>query len=309
MRRAHILVSFASDRRGSLINALMDTCKETGIELDLFIDSGAYTANKSGNPIVIEDYAEFLLQYREVASHYCNLDVIGDYRESSKNQRLLEDAGLSPVPVFHYGSPMEVLREMLPAYPNKLSLGGLVGKSRRFRDIFLRACSEVIIENMGENGSHIHLFGMSPAAEFLEIHPWESFDSSAGAACRWGNVSLVEGSVRMSYFDNHYRKSKAVISSISQNARLSRETIDGLIDAITPSRGPNSVQFWNTISSLGTVARAYRLFSKNRLPTEQKFYNVCIPWVNGVRPYLDLLLMGLGDIYENYRNTRQPAVV
>ena len=81
------------------------------MNVDVFLDSGAFSAWTRGVEIDIQKYIEFIKQNQDVITVYANLDVISPGRFSMgtkesaeltlRNQKIMEQAGLSPLPVFH----------------------------------------------------------------------------------------------------------------------------------------------------------------------------------------------------------------
>lgn len=92
--------------------------------IDLMADSGAFSAWKRGTNIDIWQYMAWLKQYD--IKHYFNLDVVDDTVATKENQRLMEQEGFKPIPVFHFGEPSDLLIEYAAKYP-LIGLGGTVG--------------------------------------------------------------------------------------------------------------------------------------------------------------------------------------
>ena len=79
--------------------------------LQLFADSGAFSAWSLGGQIDVHEYADWLHKYKHLFAVYANLDVKGDIDASLRNQQILEEKGLHPLPVFHRYEPWSVLEE------------------------------------------------------------------------------------------------------------------------------------------------------------------------------------------------------
>ena len=92
---------------------------------NIFLDSGAYSVSTGKAIIDIDEYIKFIKKYKSLFSIYANLDVIGDYKKTKKNQTYMEGQGLKPLPTFHYGTDYKILRDMLKDY-TYIGLGGLV---------------------------------------------------------------------------------------------------------------------------------------------------------------------------------------
>ena len=120
---ANILFSFASLRRSHRASI------PTGRFSSVMLDSGAFSALRSGKAIDVLEYCEFIERNWDEIDLYVNLDVIGDAEASTANLRLMESRGLSPMPVFHYSEDFDLLRRMRDRYP-LVGLGGMVPRSR-----------------------------------------------------------------------------------------------------------------------------------------------------------------------------------
>ena len=99
--------------------------KKHGIEI--MADSGAYSAWTRGAAIDIDKYMEWLQENK--IGKYFNLDVIGDTEATKANQQYMEMHGYNPIPVFHFGEPLNYLDELVKNY-DYIGLGGTVGKPR-----------------------------------------------------------------------------------------------------------------------------------------------------------------------------------
>jgi len=140
--------------------------KEFGMQV--LLDSGAFSAWSVGKQININDYADYLFKYQP--DKYFNLDVIGDPEETAKNQIFLESLGLTPIPVFHLGEPMELLDNLVKRY-GVIGLGGTVGKPHRQRTKWL---SEVYSRHPN---TMFHGLGITNRT-LLSAYPFYSVDST-----------------------------------------------------------------------------------------------------------------------------------
>lgn len=123
-----VLVSFAYRKAWAKICDL-DLWRE------VVLDSGAFTAHKTGERIDVVELAEWILAERARDSRVTEaftLDVIGgSWRESLANTERLRQLGVEDViPVYHVGEPTDVLVSLCRDYP-KVGLGGAVGYRRR----------------------------------------------------------------------------------------------------------------------------------------------------------------------------------
>lgn len=151
------------------------TLRENTFATDIFIDSGAFTAWTSKKAISIDDYIAFIKENRNQITAYANLDVIGNPQGSLDNYDYMVSKGLSPLPVFHIGSPFSFLDAYLDRGCRYIALGAMVGK--RKEELFpwldkvfahLRPFWEV----------KTHAFGITNA-DILSKYPFYSCDSTA----------------------------------------------------------------------------------------------------------------------------------
>jgi len=109
-----------------------------------------------------------------------------------RNQKIMEEAGLSPLPVFHIGEPFEYLEYYINHY-NYIGLGGMVGKSKQTLSPWLDVVfGKYVCDGKGYPKVKIHGFGLTSVSLMVK-YPWYSVDSAA-----WIKVGLV-GQVMVPY--------------------------------------------------------------------------------------------------------------
>ena len=166
--------------------------------IDWFIDSGAYSSFTRNENIDIEAYAKFIKEHYDLIDVYANLDAIGNPQQTQKNQEWLESQGLNPLPVFHYGEPIEYLKSMLIKY-DYIALGGMVSISTENLQNWLDFLWEKYLTNQdGSTKIKIHGFGMTTIF-LMERYPWYSVDSTSpilGAA--YGRIYTPQGEIDIS---------------------------------------------------------------------------------------------------------------
>lgn len=151
---------------------------------DIFIDSGAFSAETLGKPINIDDYCKFIIDTQAIT--YAGLDVIGNALQTRKNtEYMVKEYGLKPIPTFHMGSSIDDL-EALMGY-HYIALGGLVmGKN------ITNHCDRVWDYILKNNPRlKVHGFGLTNI-ELMERYPWYSVDSSSYKSCkRFGRQGVL----------------------------------------------------------------------------------------------------------------------
>ena len=155
---------------------------------DVFIDSGAFSAENSGKAIDIDDYCLFLKECG--ATYYASLDVIGDAKATLENYNyMVEKYKLKPILAFHMGSSIQDLETVLKLPQiTYIALGGLV-----FSSGIVGHCDEVwsyILKNKPR--VKVHGFGLTDL-ELMKRYPWFSVDSSSFKSCkRFGRQNILD---------------------------------------------------------------------------------------------------------------------
>ncbi|MFD8509685.1 hypothetical protein ACFV27_00865 [Streptomyces antimycoticus] len=184
--RLRLLVSYHYHRTTDLAE-LVDAF---GGDVDLFADSGAYSAATTGATIRLADYAAWLRDWAPLWAVRAGLDVIGDHEATARNTEALRAAGVDVMPVFHVGEPWSVLEDLCAAN-SYVALGGMalhaVGASKQKPLMrWLVRCFQVA----APHGTRFHGFGMT-SAQLVKNLPFYSVDSSSYTlGIRWGLAYL-----------------------------------------------------------------------------------------------------------------------
>jgi len=158
--------------------------KYVNLFYDIFIDSGAFSADNCDASIDIDDYCEFILDTG--VRKYATLDVIGDPIKTLENHKYMQEVhGLKPMITFHMGSTLNDLDKLLDF--EYLALGGMVMKGGKFGhldavwDHILRSNKQI----------KVHGFGLTNV-DIIERYPWHSVDSSSFKGCkRFGRQTIL----------------------------------------------------------------------------------------------------------------------
>lgn len=159
---------------------------ELNRKVDLFLDSGAFSAWTQGTSINIDEYIQFIKDNQDIIEIYANLDVIGlggnrpnrlTAEKTLENQKYMEKAGLHPLPCFHMGEPMEFLDYYVENY-DYLALG-VAGQSGNQLTVWLNDCFlNHICDKEGKPKIKIHGFAVTSLTIMLK-YPWWSVDSTS----------------------------------------------------------------------------------------------------------------------------------
>lgn len=159
-------------------------------QVDLFVDSGAYSAATSGSSIDVAAYIEWVRKWQHRVTAAASPDVIGDAVASARETERMLVAGLEvPIlPVYHVGEDWKALERCLEL-SDYIALGGMVPFARRQK--FLRSWIKKAFSFISE-GKKVHGFGMT-GWELMKAFPWYSVDSSSWTSgVRFGNFSLFD---------------------------------------------------------------------------------------------------------------------
>lgn len=129
-----------------------------------------------------QDYIDFLKKESSNFFVYANLDVINNAELTWQQQLLLEQNGLSPVPVFHIGSPEKYLKRYVDNY-EYIAIGGITGSPKKglvpALDYLFK---KYIIDDKGKPRVKVH--GLATTSlPLMQRYPWYSVDSSTCMKC------------------------------------------------------------------------------------------------------------------------------
>lgn len=174
--------------RGKDLDEIAEGLTVGDVRPDLFADSGAFSAQRSGASITLDEYESWVNKWRHVFTVYANLDVIGDGAASMRNLVELEKRGLEPLPVFHtHTEDMSVLEELCERY-EYVAIGGMVGYRGATIFPWLVKCHKVA----RKHGTGLHGFGQTSRRPLQDL-PWYSVDSSSWTTgFRYGKVCVFD---------------------------------------------------------------------------------------------------------------------
>jgi hypothetical protein len=164
-----------------------------GIErLDMFADSGAYSAFTVGQSVQAGDYCRWVNRWKHLFTAASAPDVIGNpvATKVATTKMLGLVTGVPVLPVFHVGEDWAYLKHWCtqPGI-NYIALGGMVPYTRRPKLLgqWLTKAWTIIPSSM-----RVHGFGLTTWPLLLRF-PWYSVDSSSWTAgVRYANLSLFD---------------------------------------------------------------------------------------------------------------------
>ncbi len=163
----------------------------TNLKVNLFLDSGAFSAWTKGIKIDIDEYIAFIKKYESYIEVYANLDDIKDPEITYQNQKYMESKGLKPLPCFHYGEDINYLIRYLDEGYSYIALGGMVGKNKKHLIKWLdKLFYNYLTDKKGFSKVKVHGFGVGSVIIMLR-YPWYSVDSTVWVkTSRFGDVLI-----------------------------------------------------------------------------------------------------------------------
>lgn len=143
-----------------------------------FLDSGAFSAWKSGKVITLEEYCQFLKENGDKVTTYAALDVIGDPDKSLENYLKMREWGLNPLPAFHEGEDESYLHEYAK-YTSYIGLGGIAMADKKQRHKFM---DKVFTLYPDPSVVGFHGYGVTDP-DLLRAYPWRTADSTGAYFC------------------------------------------------------------------------------------------------------------------------------
>lgn len=180
MNKLPLLISYAY-RKSMDWNLIQSYSKD----IDLLVDSGAFTAFKRGKPVQLNEYHDWLdwvLGGLNIPCRYFQLDVIGDEVKTWDNLLAMQTAGFKPIPIFTRGSDIEKLAEMYSMSP-LIALGGVQMKSENspgYVKWFMRMNQD----------RPVHWLGFADQPYLLAYRPTSADASNWATTLMWGDILL-----------------------------------------------------------------------------------------------------------------------
>jgi len=171
-----ILVSYWYHKNTDIDKFIKDNFADA--KPDIFADSGGYSAMTQGAQIDVLEYGKWVNKWGHLLTAYSNLDEIGNAIKTLENQNILEQMGLSPLPVFHVGEDWQYLKYYVNKY-QYIALGGMVpylAHSHKKIMAWLIQCFKIANGN-----SRYHGFGVTHW-QVIKNLPWKSCDSTTWMA-------------------------------------------------------------------------------------------------------------------------------
>lgn len=157
-----------------------DVKSTAAAHIEMFLDSGAFTAWSQNVEISLEEYAAYINKHGHLYGTVSNLDDTSkNERRSYDNQKALESMGCKVQPVFHAREDARWLVKYLDEGYDYIFLGGLVPESTQWLLQWLDDLwDRYLIKADGTPRVKVHGFGLTDQ-KLMFRYPWHSVDSSS----------------------------------------------------------------------------------------------------------------------------------
>jgi len=229
-------------------------------KVDIFLDSGAFSAFTQGVEIDINEYIEFIKAHKDHLEVYANLDVIGSPEGTWRNQRRMEKAGVNPLPCFHYGEDPKWLQMYLSRGYDYIALGGMVPISTPDLRIWLDDIwKNYLTDKDGMPIIKVHGFGLT-SNSLMRRYPWWSVDSTS-----WVMTGRMGGVYVPKFKDGKYDYSEDCWKVQVSNRSPSKNEAGKHLESFSPIARQNIEKYFTAkgfkvgVSKFRTVDAKYEL--------------------------------------------------
>lgn len=181
MSKLNVLVSYEYINKGTV-----ELLAKHQDEINLIIDSGAFSAFTLGKEIRLDDYCSYIRELKKEIKqfNYIQLDVVFNPEKTRENFNRMLDAGFDTCPVFTRGEKYERLTELIDQ-GYYVFVGG-VQRGDNFRGF-----AKYILERT--KGKRVHYLAFTKENFIRKYAPY-SVDSSTWANCfRFGSMEIYSG--------------------------------------------------------------------------------------------------------------------
>ena len=152
----------------------------------IFLDSGAFSVMTTDKKIKLNEYIQFIYDNIDVIDAYAALDVIGDPWKTELNLNNMRDSGLDPVAVDHFGSPMEMWKNLCYNH-DYVAIGGASKSGMTNHRLFSKMRFVEALKIKPD--IKIHGFGITNPTSIMDL-PYYSVDSTSWLTGRFGDLRL-----------------------------------------------------------------------------------------------------------------------
>jgi hypothetical protein len=174
------LFSYYYHRGKTGVEASEDVRATANLGLDMFLDSGAFTAFTQNVEIPVDHYGAWINENASMFETISCLDAIGKGEKASyDNQKALESLGCKVQPVFHAREDPAWLTKYLDEGYDYIFIGGMVPETTNWLKGWLDDLFDKYLTNPdGTARVKLHGFGLTDQ-QLMFRYPWHSIDSTS----------------------------------------------------------------------------------------------------------------------------------
>ncbi len=163
---------------------MLEFLKNNQSDIRFLLDSGAFTAWRTGKLITLDDYCRFLDALPFKPWRYFMLDVVGNPDATLANYQTMLSRGFKPIPIFTRGEDPAILDEYYKT-SDVVGIGGLVGTHKNKG--FVKAIMKRV------NGRRVHWLGFCHPDFLIALKPYMADSTTWSNGHRYGAVPLYLG--------------------------------------------------------------------------------------------------------------------
>ena len=156
-------------------------------DIELLVDSGAFSALNAGKEISLDEYMAFLHEWKDRLFGYIALDKLMDPKTTDANLKIMLAAGLSPIPVHVLGDDEKKMDELFEASP-WVALGGFRRPQRGPAPY-----PYIKLKMKWAKGRKVHWLGFTTKHMLEAFKPFSCDCSSWTAGMMYGRVAIYHG--------------------------------------------------------------------------------------------------------------------
>jgi hypothetical protein len=178
-KKINVLIAYPYTSKGAIQQFV-----DHGDNIRFLLDSGAFTAWKTGKEVKLDDYCKFVESLPVKPWRYFTLDVIGNAEATFKNYETMLKRGFKPVPIFTRGEKVDMIDEYYKT-AEVVGVGGLVGTAGN------KGFVNGLMKRIGTR--RCHWLGFTSLPFLKHYHPYMCDSSSWKSSRRYGDVALYTG--------------------------------------------------------------------------------------------------------------------
>ena len=159
-------------------------------DIEVLLDSGAFTALNTGQEIRLDEYMEFLSKWKDKLFGYLALDVLGDPAGTDRNLAVMLKEGFKPIPVHVRGDEQDRMDQLFE-WSDWVALGGL-----RRPHVGWGSKAYVKQKMVWARGRNVHWLGYTNRQMVLAFKPYSVDCSNWASGSRWGLLDMHLGDGR-----------------------------------------------------------------------------------------------------------------